>query len=169
MNIFILSWNVRRCAKYYFNLHVHKIISEIAQMMSTAIRLLLNADLYDTTRICKSSHANHPVSIWLRSSDGNWNWTMDLVDELHKEWKYRYGHPESRLHASYVKILYIRKLIKRNHISFGPDEMTPFALAMPDEYKSDDAVDSYRKYYMYDEHKRSLAKWKRRSEPHWWK
>ncbi len=169
MNIFILSLNVNRCAKYYFDKHVHKIISEIAQMMSVAITILLKEKYYDSSRICKPSHANHPVSVWLRSSIGNWNWTMQLADCLHDEWKGRYGHPEERLHLSYVKILYIRELVEKYDIDFGAEAMTPFALAMPDEYKSDDAVESYRQYYMNNVEKRRMASWKNREQPYWWR
>jgi hypothetical protein len=39
-------------------------------------------------------------------------------------------------------------------------------LAMPDELKSDDAVASYRMFYMLD--KAPFASWKRRGKPDWW-
>jgi hypothetical protein len=44
-------------------------------------------------------------------------------------------------------------------------DMTPFALAMPNECKLDDAVDSYRNYYMVE--KRKMASWKNRQTPEW--
>ena len=47
--------------------------------------------------------------------------------------------------------------------------LTPFALAMPDEYKSDDAVESYRRYYMSPE-KQRIASWnKKRERPEWYR
>jgi hypothetical protein len=39
-------------------------------------------------------------------------------------------------------------------------------LAMPDELKSDDAIASYRKFYMLD--KAPFASWKVRGKPAWW-
>jgi hypothetical protein len=48
--------------------------------------------------------------------------------------------------------------------------LTPFALAMPDEYKapSGNAVESYRAYYMSPE-KRRIASWKKgRPAPEWY-
>jgi len=46
--------------------------------------------------------------------------------------------------------------------------LTAFALAMPDEYKSDDAVESYRRYYMSPE-KQRIASWnKKRERPEWY-
>ena len=47
----------------------------------------------------------------------------------------------------------------------GPQ--TPYAQAMPDEYKSANAIDSYRRYYIVE--KRYFAKWnKGRQQPNWW-
>tara|TARA_R100001230_G_C5541417_1_gene71984 strand:- start:293 stop:451 length:159 start_codon:yes stop_codon:yes gene_type:complete len=42
---------------------------------------------------------------------------------------------------------------------------TPFALAMPDEYRDDDAVKAYRAYY----HSKAFAKWEKGTPaPYWW-
>jgi hypothetical protein len=52
---------------------------------------------------------------------------------------------------------------------FEEQRLTPFALAMPDKYKSDDAVLSYRNYYMSEE-KQKIASWKKKRErPEWYK
>jgi len=46
--------------------------------------------------------------------------------------------------------------------------LTHFALAMPDIYKTDDAVISYRNYYMSEE-KQRIASWKKKRErPDWY-
>jgi hypothetical protein len=47
---------------------------------------------------------------------------------------------------------------------FPTQGLTPFALAMPVEYKQEDPVESYRSYY---KSKRSFATWKNRSPPSW--
>ena len=45
--------------------------------------------------------------------------------------------------------------------------LTPFAQAMPDEYKSANAIDAYRRYYIME--KAYFAKWdKGRAAPQWW-
>ena len=45
--------------------------------------------------------------------------------------------------------------------------MTPFAQAMPDEYRKKDAVEAYRAYYRGD--KADIAVWSRgRKVPDWW-
>ena len=49
-----------------------------------------------------------------------------------------------------------------------PDgDRTPFAQAMPDECKREDAVEAYKEYYR--KHKRHIAAWKNRDIPEWMK
>jgi hypothetical protein len=51
-------------------------------------------------------------------------------------------------------------------LKYNTEELTPFALAMPDEYRDqNDVVKSYRKYYLAEKIK--FAKW-RESTPMWW-
>jgi hypothetical protein len=43
---------------------------------------------------------------------------------------------------------------------------TPFAQAMPDEYRDDDAVKAYQAYY----HSKQFAKWEKGTPaPDWWR
>jgi hypothetical protein len=52
---------------------------------------------------------------------------------------------------------------------FEEQGLTPFALAMPVQYKSDDAVESYKNYYMSEE-KQRIATWKKKREkPDWYR
>ena len=44
--------------------------------------------------------------------------------------------------------------------------LTSWARAMPDECKTDDVVESYRRYYMME--KKSFCVWKGRSIPEWY-
>ena len=53
--------------------------------------------------------------------------------------------------------------------AFEEKGATEFALAMPDEYKTKDAVESYRNYYMSEE-KQKIASWKKgREKPSWYR
>ena len=157
MNLFILSLLPVECAQYMMDKHVHKILLEAVQMLCTAVRVL-------STEIChpiyRTSHKNHPVSIWCRTSRENFLWTLDLIEALHQEWQFRHGH--TKVHKSYLMAQYIRDHIPEH---FPTEGLTPFALAMPDEYKSDDPVESYRLYYKKD--KAHIATWKKRSPPEW--
>lgn len=157
MNLFILSLLQKKCAEYMIDKHVHKILLEAVQMLCTAVHILTSSC---DPMLYRISHKNHPVSIWCRESRENFMWTLDLVDALHEEWQYRHDH--DKVHKSYLVALYIRQHIPPH---FPSNDLTPFALAMPDQYKTDDPVESYRDYYKAE--KASIATWKKRSKPTW--
>ena len=162
MNLFILSLLQWEIAQSMIDKHVSKILLEAVQMLCTAKRVI---DPEDVDGLYKMAHKNHPVTVWCRKSRANFIWTLDLVDELHKEWRFRYGHPETKFHKSYLVAMILRENMPSK---FEEEELTPFALAMPEEYKTDDPVESYRNYYMSEE-KRKIATWnKRREKPVWY-
>lgn len=177
MNLFILSLDPAKTAEYMMDKHIAKIILEAVQMLCTTQRLLLGGNGGIDPCVYKIAHKNHPVTIWCRASQANFIWTLDLIDAMHTEWKYRYEHPAQKQHKSYVVAQYLRQNIppaaafERVKV---PGIMTPFALAMPDEFKVRvaagvyDAVASYRSYYL-SEPKRRIAKWgKLRGMPVWY-
>lgn len=191
MNLFILSLDPAKIAEYMMDKHIAKIILEAVQMLCTTQRLLTAATATATECdpcVYKIAHKNHPVTIWCRASQANFIWTLDLIDAMHAEWKYRYNHPEHKEHKSYSVAQYLRQNIPPPEAFERvktPGIMTPFALAMPDEFKIRatatgtatgtshshdiyDAVASYRSYYL-SEPKRRIAKWgKRREMPLWY-
>jgi hypothetical protein len=162
MNLFILSLLQKDIAEYMMDRHIVKIILEAVQMLCCAKRVLDPSD--DVPGLYKITHKNHPVSVWCRASKANYLWTLDLVEEMHKEWQFRYKH--TKTHKSYLVAQVLRERIPSDD-KFDSLELTPFAMAMPDEYKSDDVVASYRKYYMSPE-KQRIASWKTRSKPEWY-
>ena len=74
--------------------HVSKILLESVQMLCSAKRVLDPDDIEFNNGLYKMAHKNHPVTIWTRKSKENYIWVLNLVDELHNEWRFRYGHPE---------------------------------------------------------------------------
>jgi len=167
MNLFILSLIQQEIAQYMMDKHVSKILLEAVQMLCSAKRILDPDDTVNDN-IYKLAHKNHPVTIWCRTSKTNFIWVLDLVEELHKEWRFRYGHPETKFHKSYLVAMMLRENLPQDH-KFESEGLTPFALAMPNEYKTDDAVESYRNYYMSPE-KQRIATWnKRRERPQWFR
>jgi hypothetical protein len=161
MNLFILSLNPTECASQMMDKHVIKIILEAVQMLCTAKRLLDPEDpICDS--LYKMAHKNHPVTIWVRSSIENYMWTLDLVDAMHSEWQYRYEHCKQH------KSLSIAMMLRENPPKQFPETgLTPFAKAMPEEYKRiEDPIEAYKAYYCSEE-KRRIATWKKREKPHW--
>lgn len=175
MNIFYLHNDPKTCAQQHVDKHVVKMILEYGQLLSTAHRI---CDGNISTRLSKSgrkqkfyslpdnrdsiiysaTHANHPSAKWCRHGEANYKWLYALFCELLQEYTYRYGkqHATSRL----VEIL------KNPPKNINKDEpFSPPWRAMPDEYKVDDTMQSYRNYYLGA--KSNMFSWKKREVPEW--
>lgn len=151
MNIFVLDKDPELAAKYHTDKHVIKMILESAQMMSTAIR---------TTGVdvgYKMTHLNHPCTIWVRTGLANWKWLGSLAYYLNQEFIFRFNKTAN--HKSYDVIA---SLPWPNIPDIG---LTPFAQAMPEIYRNDDAVIAYRTYYLKE--KAHLFQWTNREPPFW--
>jgi len=167
MNLFILSLNFQECAECMFDKHISKIILEAVQMLCTTIQIIdENSEISSKIKLYKIAHKNHPVTIWMRTSLENYIWTLDLVDAMHNEWKYRYNHPAEKMHKSYIVAKYLREYAPTAD-KFPQKGLTPFALAMPVECKTQNPIESYRKYYQTPE-KQKIASWKNREKPSWY-
>lgn len=153
MNIFILDYNIHKCAQYHCDKHVVKMILEYAQLLCTTHHLTGSTEeiLY------RKTHVNHPCSIWTRESLSNYNWLVNLGLELCKEYTHRYG----KIH----KTQRIIEWCSNNKPTITKEGLTSFPLAMPNEYKTEDVVDSYRNYY--NGAKQNLFSWKNRKRPFW--
>lgn len=149
MNIFYLSHDVDECARYHCDKHVVKMITEHAQLLSTAVRLSGIDAGY------RATHKNHPCAKWTRDSLSNWRFLKKLTKALHDEYNYRYG----KVHKSWMVI---ESLPEPKIPDLG---VTRLPRCMPDEYKVDDVVDSYRNYYIGA--KQHIASWKNRQQPEW--
>jgi len=155
MNIFLLDTDTKKCAQYHCDKHVVKMILETAQLLC-GVHHMTNQI---TEAPYKLSHRNHPCSIWARESLSNYLYLCELGLELCKEYTYRYG----KRHKSQDVIEWC--LINKPNIA--DKEFTEPARAMPDEYKSNCVVESYRNYYMGEKSK--IAVWKNRETPEWFK
>ena len=155
MNIFLLDTDTKKCAQYHCDKHVVKMILETAQLLC-GVHHMTNQI---TEAPYKLSHRNHPCSIWARESLSNYLYLCELGLELCKEYTYRYG----KRHKSQDVIEWC--LINKPNIA--DKEFTEPARAMPDEYKSNCVVESYRNYYIGEKSK--IAVWKNRETPEWFK
>lgn len=168
MNIFVLDYNPETCAEYHCDKHVVKMILETVQMICTNHRIYKLVDA-DNDSIYKSTHAEHPCTVWARQSKQNYLWLCELLEALHNEWQYRFGKESFELeglknHKSYD----VFKLLNHDEMaSCLPDiGLQPFAQAMPIEYREViDAVSAYRRYYVKD--KVQLLKYTNRDIPKW--
>jgi len=154
MNIFVLDRDVRKCAEYHNDKHVVKMILESAQLLCGVHHMVeQNTDEVPY----RLSHKNHPCSIWARENISNYLWLCELGLELCKEYSYRY----EKRHKSQDVI----EWCLTNPPSLPEEDFTEPPKAMPEEYKVDDVVQSYRNYYLGD--KKYFSKWKKREVPYW--
>jgi Pyrimidine dimer DNA glycosylase len=154
MNIFVLSYIIEECARFHCDKHVVKMILESCQLLSTAHHehpIELWKPKY------KSTHKNHPSAKWARESLSNYIWLCQLAKALCIEYTHRYG----KIHKCEE---YVDEL-RLNTPDIQDNGLTRFALAMPDYCKCEDAVASYRDYYLIDKY--HLLQYKKRERPPW--
>jgi hypothetical protein len=154
MNIFFLDENPTLSAQYHVDKHVVKMILETAQLLCSVHHV---TDQVTDQVPYKLSHKNHPCAVWARESLSNYLYLCELGLELGKEYTYRYG----KRHKS-IDVVNWCIVNKPNIPDIG---FTTPAMAMPDEFKVDSVVESYRNYYMGA--KSDLASWKNREKPFW--
>lgn len=85
MNIFVSDACPIKSAEYLDDKRVIKMILESAQLMCTA------AHAFGCEAVYRSTHANHPCSIWVRHSRENYLWLLDHFDALCAEYTKRYA------------------------------------------------------------------------------
>ncbi len=157
MNIFYLDPNPRQCARYHCDKHVVKMILETAQLLSTAHRVLDEVPISD--QLYRSTHVNHPSSIWVRKTSGNYEWALSLFEELCIEYTFRYN----REHATETKLAC---MLTHLPVNIEKSEFTVPPQCMPEDYRGDDVVEAYRRYYRSKTSSFEL-KWTDRPRPTW--
>lgn len=109
-------------------------------------------------------HLHHPCSKWVQASKANYVWLCDLAIALGKEHDIRWPHNQQHSCAPLAEWL-------RAHPPALPNlPLTPFAVAMPDEYKAHDPIVSYRRFYRGSKTDRGItSSYTVRHPPHWLK
>lgn len=154
MNIFVLDTCPTVAAQMQCDKHVVKMPLECAQMLSTVHRAFGS----DEVALYKATHKHHPCTLWAAQSTANYYWLYDHFKALNDEYFHRYY----KTHLSWSKL---RDVVAYPPALMRDDEPTPFAQAMPDEYKHDDAVTAYRAYYINE--KAKILTYSRRDKPSW--
>ena len=192
MNIFILDTDPATAAQMHCDKHVPKMCVEAAQMIASALRRHGATDedmpLTKAGKPYKGGYKHHPCTVWAGDSWPNFVWLSIHAISLCAEYRKRFGKD----HACLVPIMQMesqgRHYIYKEKMNWSEQgnyigELTPFALAMPDEYRprtwttkttqepimrscGDTAVQAYRRYY----HSKQFAKWEKGTPaPDWWR
>lgn len=137
MNVFYVDHDPRTAARSLPDKLVVKMSVEAVQMLVSAC-LRHGSDPEVITKsgtVHKGGYHNHPCTVWTGDTRANFFWTLRWGQALCHEYTRRYG-----------KTHFAEGQLKQLAISVPAidGDLTPPALAMPDECKTDDPVESYR-------------------------
>ena len=151
MNIFAVDNDPKIAAQQLCDKHVVKMILESAQMLCAVFP---NGDAP-----YKRAFYNHPCTKWARESVENYEWLLNHAYAMCQEYTRRYG----KVHKSLNAIGWCGS--NYHKLNIPSKGLTPFAQAMPEEYKNNCGVTAYRSYY--NGEKAYFAKWTKRKTPNW--
>jgi len=156
MNIFALD-NDPILASNLLDKHIVKMPLETAQILCTIAQQKGFAAPY------KPTHVNHPAVKWTAISSDNWMWLCEHGLGICTNYTISYG----KIHKcqAIIKNMQDRCLEIWGEVGVS-EKHTPFTLCMPDQYKVDNPIQSYRNYYIGE--KAYIAKWSKRKAPDWW-
>lgn len=172
MNIFFLDPSPKKAVEYHNDAHVLKMGIEAAQLMSTAwhvldadeIRYIETVPYIGARHIYKKTHVNHPMAIWVRTNESNYTWAWRYGDALMKEYTLRWGGDSKIAHLTSFVIDTLSDLPP----SIPEGDFTSPPLCMPDEFKLEGHVESYRNYYKQAKLQHSiLDRYTKRERPSW--
>ena len=170
MNIFVLDKEPINIPKHYCDVHLRKMILEYTQLLCTAVQTIKDERL---DHLYKPTHINHPCSIWVRSSSGNYGWLWELLFYCHQEYEQRFKkiHKSKRLLHPLGNYIWDCKFPKK--------DLMPWPQVMPKKFKIplwdvpgyfpwtiniDNTIEAYRNYYAYklkEFRKRGICKFTR--------
>jgi len=164
MNIFVIDLDPRTAARHLVDKHISKMVTETAQILSNCFTLdrmaMSDCPRNQKGEARKHSYPHHPCCKWAPQSRDNMRWLVEHAREMDIERMWRFGKVETHFSMSFINWA-----SQNLSSSIAPESgLTEFAQAMPEEYKSDNAVDAYRSYYALG--KTHLHKWTR-NKPSW--
>ena len=140
MNIFYLHEDPIQNAKWHVDKHVVKMVTEYAQLLSTAHRILDGTEYEGRTAnnrrirrwrlpdkrediLFKASHVNHPCNVWVRESKSNYRLMYKIYMACLSEYTFRYG----KIHGSARPSLCLLK-VPNNIKELGTVDSSTFRL-----------------------------------------
>ena len=119
------------------NYRVVKMILESCQMLCTAI----NLQHEEQVTPYKNAHPRHPSTLWVRESSANFERLVEHTLAMLDEYTERFG----RVHKCAAVLEQVVDIY--DPLRFPGQEETPLPLCMPQEFKSNNTVESYRRFY----------------------
>lgn len=143
MNIFVLDSDPKIAASYHCDQHLHKMVLESAQIVSTAMiqRGFHIPGLY------RQTHPNHPCTRWAAASNNNISWICELAAELDQ---IRQSVSNCGSHASMEIIKLVSDYLSPTAFPLtSPSNHTPFIFAGPAiiSIRPGSTIEHYKQYY----------------------
>jgi len=95
MNIFAVSPSPSECARVLDDKRLNKMVTETAQLLSTAIH---EWGYPEAANVYKATHRNHPCAVWVREHESHFGWASELLESLAGEWLDRMGKEHGAYH-----------------------------------------------------------------------
>ena len=119
------------------NYRVVKMVLESCQMLCTALR----SQGIEDEKLYRPAMPRHPCTLWVGTSSANFLALCEHTQAMLDEYTARFG----KIHKCQAVLDACLGLF--NEKNFSCHHLTPLAMAMPEHFKSDDVVESYRRYY----------------------
>lgn len=154
MNIFFLHPDPEINARWHVDRHCPKMALEIAQILSNAIP--------EDSAPYKRSHVNHPMAIWVRESQENFNEAWEIGKAICKEYSFRYDR-RTIIEDTLDKL----KILEKSEFPKSGRTEPPrcFGELSSQIPKTENVYEDYRNYMVLG--KQHIRKYKRREIPEW--
>ena len=126
-----------RSAQAQDNYRVVKMILESCQMLCTVI----NVQHGEQVTPYRTTHVKHPSTLWVAKSSANFQRLVEHTLAMLEEYTERFN----KIHKCAGVLEKIIDLYDPGR--FARHDDTPLPLCMPDKFKTDSIVESYRKFY----------------------
>ena len=159
MNIFYIDSDPKIAARQLVDDHIRKMQIESAQMLCTTFHH------YGLDAPYKRAHYNHPSTKWVRESMDHVSWLLEHGLEICKEFEIRYG----KQHATRKVLLWVRDNLYLLVGKIPYNGFTPPPQCMDNIYKSNNTLESYRKFYIEEKIKNKQLGYDKKpnSKPEW--
>ena len=146
MNIFVTDPSPIVSAQVLPDKHIVKMPLECCQMLAIVASKEWGHDFGHLPRADgkhyktkKGAFRNHPCTIWANEYVLNWRWLIRHGLALCEEYSHRYG----KIHTCLRTLAYANSIFPyADPTGRSGRDTTPFARAMPDEFKHDTSIDT---------------------------
>lgn len=173
VNFFYLSTDLKECAKWHGDKHLHKMIVEYAQILSSTWHL---NNLTTPLGIYKLCHKHHPVVKWVLLNIKHYDTILQLAFCLAEERRRRRKMFPKSQRNRYKKTHATEKVLSilKKHKPDLPDiDWIDPPKCMPEPYHTNaegeelNVIDSYRLFYAGHKIQVAKLKWFPTKEPEW--